>query len=404
MSHDDRPRPDTDPGAGLAARESGADSVAAPQGFLERLSGSFGSIIFGLVLIPLVCWGLFWNEGRAVRTAGALEEGRGIVQPVGTARLDPAMNGRLVHVSGAAGSSGGVADEDFGIRAQALKLERSVEMYQWVEKETGTGQDRRFTYTREWSGQAIDSSRFKAQEGHRNPGAMPYQDKTVSARDARIGAYPLGAAAGRLYAGSDLALDGAALDAARRRGVQRVQLANGALFIGADAARPAVGDLRISYKIAPEGPATFVGRQGSGGLESYRATNGQEFLLAEPGIRSPDEMFKSAQDDNVIATWILRVVGLFILFVGFLSLFAPANLLASYIPVLGGLVNGALSLVAAAATALVGAAVIAVAWLAYRPVLSVVVFGVGVALALVFRRMRERRQQASEAGAAPSPG
>jgi hypothetical protein len=407
MSNDDRNGPgyslDSD-FASAPESEGGVDSVAAPQGFLERLGNSFGSILFGLALIPLACWGLFWNEGRAVKTARALTEGQGIVQTVGTQRVDPAMNGKLVHVSGDARSATGVGDEDFGVRVRGLRLERTVEMYQWVEKETGSGQDRKFTYTREWSGRAIDSSRFKAPEGHRNPGSMPYRNQSFSAGDARIGAFPLGGAVRNLGASTEHRLDASVINAARQRGVQRAQLTDGALYIGNDPGRPIVGDVKVAYRIAPEGPASFVGRQGSNGLENYRASNGNEFLLAQSGTKTPDEMFKSAQDDNATMTWILRVVGLVVLFIGFVSLFAPVNLLASYIPILGSLVSGAVSLVAAAATALVGPVVIAIAWLAYRPVVSVVVFGIGVALALLFRQMRLRKQRGATmpGGAAPA--
>jgi hypothetical protein len=378
------------------------DVHAAPQGFLERLANSFGAIIMGLVLVPLACWGLFWNEGRAVKTARALEEGQGLVQAIGTQRVDPAFNGKLIHVTGEVRSQAGVQDDLFGITAKGLKLYRKVEMLQWVEKEVGSGQDRKFTYSQEWSERPIDSSRFRAPQGHQNP-PMRWQSARFSARDARIDAYPLGNAIQSLGATSDFLLQQAAVDQARRRTGAALQMRDGQLFLANNQNGTQVGSIRISYQWLPEGKASFIGRQAADGIEPYKARNGREFLLAAHGTRTTDEMFETAQQDNTVLTWILRGVGLLVMFIGFSSLFAPVTLLASYVPILGSLVSGAVGLVAGAATALLGTTVIAVAWFAYRPLVSIVVLAIGIALAFGFRTLRQRRQAAAAAARPAMP-
>jgi predicted anti-sigma-YlaC factor YlaD len=116
--------------------------------------------------------------------------------------------------------------------------------------------------------------------------------------------------------------------------------------------------------------------------------------LAQPGLRTTDEMFGKAQDDNATWTWILRGLGLLGMFIAFSMLFSPVKLLAGYIPVLGTLVSGAVGLVAAAATAILGPRVIALAWFAYRPLVSVIVLAVGLVVAFGFRMLRQRKQAA----------
>lgn len=401
MSNDDPfTAPESD---GATFGPQGDDVVAAPQGFGERLSNSFGAILMGLLLIPLSCWGLFWNEGRAVKTARALTEGAGIVQSVGTERVDAALNGKLVHVSGEVKSPGGVADADLGIRAPGLVIARHVEMYQWIETESGSGQDRKFTYSREWRASAVDSGRFRAPSGHENPAFPAYRSRSFAAGDARIGAFPLGReAVAQLGASEEFPIPNTGLATAQRVTGRPTQVSNGAYYVGANPNAPRVGDVKITYRITREGPASFVGRQESGGLAPYRASNGNEFLLAQAGLKSSAAMFQQAQDDNATLTWILRAVGVLVLFIGFFSLFAPVNLLASYIPILGSLVSGATGLVAAAATALVGPLVIAIAWFAYRPLLSLAVMAAGLSLAYGFRRLRQRKQAGLHGATAPA--
>lgn len=396
MSNDDffNPTPDSVPAPDLSGAGS-SDVVAAPQGFFERLSNSFGAILVGLVLIPLSCWGLFWNEGRAIKTARALDEGKGIVQTVSPQKFDAAFNGKLVHVVGDARSANGVADPDLGVKAPGLKLSRHVEMYQWTEREEGSGQERKFVYSREWRGSAVESNRFKAPGGHENPAFPTFRSRSFGAADTKIGAIPIGAAAvAELGPMQDFTLTNAGIAQAQRAAGKPVQISGGGYYMGQSPGSPRIGDIRVTYQIVSEGPAAFVGRQEADGLHVYRAKNGQEFLLAGLGAQTSDELFQKAQDDNATLTWILRAVGLLFLFIGFSALFSPVTLLASYIPILGSLVSGAVGLVAAAATAVVGPTVIAVAWFAYRPLLSVIVLAVGFGLAYLFRQWRIKRQQA----------
>lgn len=381
---------------------SGDDVVAAPQGFGERLANSVGAILVGLILVPLACAGLFWNEYHAVRVERALDETGAVVQSIGSERRDPSLDGRVVHVAGETTSAQGVTDEAMGVRAKGLKLARTVSMYQWHEKESGSGNDRTFRYARDWSSHPIASSGFHQQSGHQNPPFPSYRDREIGAADAVVGAVPVGAQAVlRLGGAQTLTVDEAGLATARKTAGRPTQVSDGAYYVGQDPQAPRVGDVRITYALVREGPASFIGRQEPGGLEPYRARNGEEVLLGYAGTWSAAEVVRKGQHDNAVLAWVLRAVGMVVLLIGFALLFAPVNLLASYVPILGSLVSGATFLVALGATLVVGPTVIAIAWFAVRPLLSVALIAGALVAVLGLRRLRARRR-AAPAGAVPA--
>ncbi len=107
---------------GNTNQSGSADIVAAPQGFFQSLSNIFGAILFGLVFIPVACWGLWVNEGRVVKTARALAEEQSLVQAIGWDSVDPTMNGRLVHVSCDVRSQRRFGDETFKLLASFIPV------------------------------------------------------------------------------------------------------------------------------------------------------------------------------------------------------------------------------------------------------------------------------------------
>src|SRR5687768_4768732 len=112
------------------------------QGWLSRIIASIVGVVFGVGMFIAGFPVLWWNEGRAVRTARSLEEGAGAVVPVSPARVDPANEGKLVHLSGRATTSEILADPLFKVSANALRLRREVQMYQWTESSSTETRER----------------------------------------------------------------------------------------------------------------------------------------------------------------------------------------------------------------------------------------------------------------------
>jgi hypothetical protein len=233
----------------------------------SRLGESIKGVLFGLVLIVGSGIFLFWNEGRAVQTQRSLTEGASLVVPADPARVDPANDGKLVHLSGDLKPGVPLTDPDFTVSATALRLVRTVEMYQWKEesksetrKNVGGSEETITTYefVRTWSETRNDSSRFKRPEGHVNP-QMRYSGTSYSSRDATLGAFRPGVnVIDRLPANDVVPLDPSLASKLAGRIKGPVHLADGRIYLGDHPSQPRIGDLRVSFKIAPGGPTSIV--------------------------------------------------------------------------------------------------------------------------------------------------
>jgi hypothetical protein len=372
----------------------------------SRLGNSIKGVLFGLVLIVGSCIFLFWNEGRAVQTQRSLTEGASLVVSADPARVDPANDGKLVHLSGDLKPGAPLTDPDFTVTATALRLVRTVEMYQWKEetktetrKNVGGSEETitTYEYVRTWSDSRIDSSRFKRQEGHINP-QMQYRGASYPSRDATLGAFRPGTnVIDRLPASENVSLDPslAAKLAGRVKGP--VHVADWRIYVGESPSQPRIGDLRISFQLAPAGPTSIIGRQAGTGFGEYQTQAGDPLLMVRPGTLSAADMFAAAQRENRILTWILRFAGVLAMFIGFMMVLAPLVVVADVVPFIGNILSAGSAIVSLVLTAIVAPVVIAVAWFWYRPLVSAAVLAVGLVLAYGFKRWASQRAAARKA-------
>jgi len=295
------------------------------QSWLSRLGQSVAGMLIGLALIVGATILVFWNEGRAVQTARSLTEGEGLVIDGDQARVDPAHDGKLIHVSGELAAKLPLTDPEFGISTPAARLVRTVEVYQWKEesrtetrKNLGGSEDKvtTYTYALVWSEPRIDSGRFHDPGGHENP-QLRYRRFEAAARDATLGAFRPGEAAlRRLAANEEFRVDPSAAPALRER-FGYATVADGRIFVGAEPDRPRLGDLRVSYRVARVGPVSLIGRQSGADFTEFPTQAGDRLLMAGAGLVSANDMFKAAEADNRMLTWILRGVGTLLMFIGF---------------------------------------------------------------------------------------
>lgn len=371
--------------------------------WVQRIRNAIGGVVTGLLMIIAAGGGLFWNEGRSVQTALSLAEGRGAVVAADAARVDPAHEGRLVHVAGAVTTGSPLVDPDFGVSAQGLRLIRNVEMYQWKEDrrtETRTGlggAEERVTvysYTRQWMSQPQDSSRFQQPSSHQNP-PMRYRDRDIVSTDATLGAFRPGENVLRkISASDDLALDPALAREIRSRVSGPVQVADGRIHLGLNAGEPRVGDHRIAYRVARPDSISVVGRQAGTGFGAYQTAAGDSLLLASAGIVPASDMFGAAERDNAFFTWLVRGIGILFIYIGFGLILRPLVVVGDFVPLIGSILSAGAGLAALALTAVVAPVIIAVAWFYYRPLLSVGVLAAGAAIVFGTRMLAARRNAA----------
>jgi Transmembrane protein 43 len=267
-------------------------------------------------------------------------------------------------------------------------------MYQWKEeqrtethKNFGGSEERITTYTYEgaWSSHRIDSSRFK-QSGKSNP-QMRYKSVTLAAKDATLGAFRPSESVLRGMAAKETLPVDMALESRIRERAGKAQIVDGVIYLSADPAKPAIGDLRISYRVARPDTATIVGRQAGADFAAYQTKAGDALLFAKSGAVPAADVFAQAQEENRILTWILRAVGVVAMLIGFALLCSPLVALGDVIPLVGSIIAAGSVFIAFFLTALVAPLIIATAWLWFRPLIALGVMGVGLGIAMLTRAL-----------------
>ena len=370
--------------------------------WLSRIVGSITGVLFGIVFVIASVVLLFWNEGRAVQTARSLTEGGKVVVHAAPSPVDPGNEGKLIHLSGDAKAAAPIADRTFSVSAAALHLVRVAEMYQWQEdrhqethKSVGGSEQTvtTYTYKKVWSDRAIDSQTFRHPDGHSNP-QKQYERLDLTAADATLGAFKLnGPVLDLLPTSAALQLDPQAADPIKPR-IANAQIVDGKIYIGASPDSPQIGDYRISYTYAPVGAVSVIGRQSGAGIASYQTRAGDPLLLAVPGERPAAEMFKQAERDNMILTWVIRLGGILAMWLGVYLTLRPLVVVADVVPLIGSVIGAGAGMAALALTMVVAGFVIALAWFWYRPLVGAAVLAGGLIAGIALHRLAGRRRAA----------
>ncbi|MEN8163628.1 MAG: TMEM43 family protein [Acidobacteriota bacterium] len=368
------------------------------QSWLSRIGGSVKGIFFGLILIVIAFGLLFWNEGRAVKRTKTLKEGGGAVIAINASVIDAGNEGQLVHLSGHADTTETLSDSTFGVSTQALKLIRTVEMYQW-EEETSSETKKKvggktetvttYNYTKEWSSSLNESGRFKHPEGHQNPSAMSYSSTESVAETITLGGFRLSPSlVARINNSTGLSIpaDHAIPEALGNQ----ARLNSGGFYIGPNPSDPQIGDLRITFSEVQPTDVSIVARQVSDTFEPYLTKVGGTIELLQNGTVSAEAMFQQAQQSNTIMTWVLRAVGFFLMFLGFKMLFGPLEIVADVLPLAGTIVGAGISVVSFLTALALSLLTIAIAWVVFRPLLGITLLVIVVAIVvLVVRKLKK---------------
>lgn len=360
--------------------------------WFSRLGGALTGALFGLVLLIVAIVALFWNEGRSIATYKSLKEGLSIVVTADATEIDPTLEGKLIHIQSDVVPNADVVDPDTGISATGvIGLVRHVEMYQWVETQSSTTEKKlgggeetvtTYSYATDWSSVAQDSTDFKEPQGHENPNFwLPSVETLVDA--AKLGAFQMAGSqiasvGGReaLTVTADIATSASAALGYPGEGRAVMQ----ALYFGADEKAPQIGDTKVSFEkiVLPE--VSIIGMQQGDTLMDYTTQNGYSLFLLAAGKVPFGKMFADSQADNVLLTWVIRIAGIFGLFVGFALILRIFSVIGDVIPFFGSVIAFGTGLISFVMALAVGIVVIAIGWFAVRPLLSI---GLIVAVAAI---------------------
>jgi hypothetical protein len=374
--------------------------------WFERISSAIAGVVGGVVLVAVAFGLLSWNEVRAVNRSRTLAIGEKEVIDAAAAPVDPANNGRLVHVSGPAAASGPATDSLLGVSAQALRLRRSVEMYQWKEesstdtrKTSGGGEEetKTYSYKKVWSSSLIDSADFQEKNGHQNPDTLPIATEDFLPQEVTLGDFLL---TDELLSQADkfekLPVKGENLSAtAELERLGKVSVVAGAYYVGNDPQKPAVGDMRVAFEIVPLGDVSVLARQVSDSFEPFSVRDLGSIETLYLGNVSAKEMFAGERAANTTWTWILRGVGFVLMFVGLLAISSPLPVIASILPLAGDLIGAGVALVMFLLALALSIGTIAITWIAVRPLLGIVLLilaGVTVAAGVWLLHLRRQRR------------
>lgn len=422
-------------------------------GWGSRMGSSLKGMGTGLLMLVAGLALLFWNEGRAVKTHKALQEGAAAVTEADPARVDAALDGKLVHFSADADAPGELTDAWFGVSARAFRMERTVEMWQWHETSRTTTKENlggsettttEYDYAKGWSERIVDSSKFKVPEGHRNPARFPVEGQEQVASGVTVGAYavpdgwvkslgwmeaaqlpPVDAPlAEGLPKGLRRTAEGLYLPAHPKEALREevATVTNSVEMLLADgttelvdevttvtnlveAAKettepvdPEIGDVRMRLRVAPLSRLSVVAKQESGGrLGEWRTSNGRTIRMVQTGEAGAAEMFEGAEKGNRVITWLLRLAGVLLTVFGIRSVLAPLAMLAAVVPFIKAILSAGIGFVSWVLGLGLSLVVIGVAWLAYRPLVGVPLLVAGIGLAVWLKLGRKGGAAGKEA-------
>ena len=375
----------------------------------SRLGSSFKGIGSGLLLFVLATVLLWWNEGRAVKTAKMLKTASTeCVDVADVSRVDPALNGKLIHATALAKTDETIADPDYGIQANAIWLKRSTEYYQWVEHSTSETKDKigggqetvtTYTYSREWVGSPVNSNSFHDPDYQGvNSTRLTVPDNSVRAEKVTFGGYTLPSSmVNAIPANEPVALPAELGDG------KTTYVDNNVLYYGENPAAPAVGDVRVTFTQGTGGDASILAQVVGDTFESYKHKNGKSLQVLQMGVHSMESMFETQKAANRAILWLLRILGIVLVIAALRMVFNILVTLLKVLPPLAKVGELGINLVTAVVGFIWSLLVILIAWVVYRPVLAIVLAVVIVALVVFLIRKSKAAPEPAPAAAPAAP-
>ena len=417
--------------------------TTSSQSWFSRLGGAFKGVLIGLIIF-IIGFPVLWNnEHDAVRNTNALNELQKVTIDVGKPEIQAENEGKPVFMTGPAATQDVLTDPIFGISENAIRLSREVEIYQYVEqqhsetkKKMGGGTETVTTYTYEpaWVQAPIDSNTFENPDARttcRNVGIMRFQDDELMAANVSFGAFKFGPEIIAKIGGSkaytlapdfqlpqQLKVLGARIEGeyvivpytapatttanAIDQAVNAVAGAGDANAAGqaiANAVVPQpvtqIGDLRVKFAITKPHDVSLIAVQKGDTFTDYTAKNGKKQFLFRDGTHTATDLFEAKAASNKMKRWFFRAIGFILMYIGMGMVFRPLSVLADVIPFIGTIVGKGTSFVAFIIAAICSLVTIAIAWIAYRPILAISLLV--VAGACVFLFISKKKAAAAQA-------
>lgn len=351
---------------------------------------SFGQVGCGFILIAVAFFVLLINEWSC---AEKIEQANLINKnaiDVSSEYVDRSNDSKLIATNGIATTNETLYDGYLPVE-NALVLSRDVEMYQWIETSktasrksiNGTKTSKTtYKYKTDWDSKQHDSSRFAHEAGHHNP-EFTIVSQRINASTGKLGDYNINE------------LQTSNIKKLRQypviNNIQGLTLYNSQYYTSQNPNSPRVGDIRITYSYVPSGaPISVIGKQNSDNSISEFIKNKTTCYIQYDGTYTLNGMLEKFKQDNKNTTNILRITGFIFMLVGFAVITAPINTIASIVPILNGFVNLCSIAVVLLLSLAVTLTTIAIAWFAFRPVLSGTLLAVTMAIFIYIKGITKK--------------
>lgn len=353
----------------------------------KRLGNSSKGIFLGFLMIIAAAALLWWNEGRAVKMSKMYKQAKSeCVELTDVNSIDPSFEGKLVHAVAPIVSDRELKDPTYPISVKAIRLNRKVEYYQWEEKQTTTTRDKTgggqetittYTYEKRWTPSPVNSSNFKDPEyQNRNSVKITVSDFNTIAPNVTFGAYKLPSdLLWRLPFDTHVELPEEMADG------QQTYILDNVLYYCDNLWEPQIGDVRVTFTMAPEGDASIIGKVIGDTFEPYNSY-GKSLLVLKMGSLSANNMFNAEKSADSLLRWFLRLVGLLLAIGGFRKIFELIVTAFKVLPPLANIVSLGINLVTAVLGFVWSLIFIVVATIAYRKWLAIILLVIAVGLIL----------------------
>jgi len=384
-----------------------AYQVKTKTSYGQRVSGSFKGIASGFLMFLIGTIMLFWNEGNFVKTKKSLQEAEGVLVNVDdVSTVDPSLNGKLIHASAFADTKDVLTDGLFGISETAIAISRKVEYYQYEERAQTETRERiggeqetitTYTYDMHWTSSPVNSNNFNDPSYKSSNFVLTtIESKTEHAKNVSFGGYKLPtyiitSISGSIPAQVNLNYDGlrqwekVILDNRTALGmwpeqvfVQRVHVNGSEVYFGQSPSIPNIGDVRVTLTKVMPADISIIAKVNGSTFETYTASNGKTVSKVNMGIVSSEKMFAEAHSSNSMMTWILRLLGIFLVIGGLKSMFSILPTLFKIIPFLGSIVGAGVGLVCTIFGGAWSLIIISLAWLWYRPLIGIILLAIAI--------------------------
>ncbi len=406
-------------------------------GYGTRVGRSFKGIGAGFLMFIGATALLWWNEGRAVKTAEMLDEAeKACIEMPNPNKIDKSLEGELVCGTAMAQTTDSLIDNQYGIGVTAIGLQRKVEYFQWVENEETKTEEKlggkevettTYTYTQEWVNSPVQSQDFKDPAyQNKNMTLCVVEPQELWAENVSFGAYKLNESLiqrissiepmqlnlstdmmnqlekstkevyERTYGKtiSDAVKNEAKKDTSKNvvadssavtfPNYEYVHINGNELYYGRTPAAPQVGDVKVTFEKITPAKVTIIAQVTGDTFKAYKAKKGKRFQTLSMGKKDADEIFDASHTSNSFWLWVIRIIGVMLVIAGLKGIFGFIEALLKVVPFVANIIGWGVGAICTVIGIVWSLLVIAVAWLFYRPILAIILIIIAAFLVWVF--------------------